>query len=133
MRITVAGYGAIGRYVATTFGRQHEIVPYDPTKGLGRRSVVINLKGWRMGEPRLPEMTLPTDEELAAGYEGELWMATKGDWKLEVVWRGDYAKYRCQAVRFSDPDNPAESRTFDYPHEVVDWISVWNMQLVGVR
>ncbi len=36
MRITVAGYGAIGQYVASTFGRAHEIVPYDPPKGLGQ-------------------------------------------------------------------------------------------------
>lgn len=93
----------------------------------------MSLNGWAMGEPRLPEMTVPTDEERETGCRGELWMATKGDWKLEVVWRGDHAKYLCRTVRLSDRDNPVEARTFDYPHEVVDWIGMWGAQLTRVR
>ena len=78
-------------------------------------------------------MTIPTDAELAAGYKGERWLATKGDWKLEVVWRGDHAKYLCLTARISHPDNPVESRSFDYPHEVNDWIGVWGAQLARAR
>jgi UDPglucose 6-dehydrogenase len=36
MRIAIAGYGSIGRYVDGVFGRLHEIVRYDPQLGLGR-------------------------------------------------------------------------------------------------
>ena len=36
MRITIAGYGSIGQYVGEVFGRCHDIVVYDPPKGLGR-------------------------------------------------------------------------------------------------
>ena len=35
MRITVAGYGAIGHYIDSVFGAKHEVLPYDPPKGLG--------------------------------------------------------------------------------------------------
>lgn len=35
MRITIAGYGSIGHYVASIFGKKHEIVAYDPPQGLG--------------------------------------------------------------------------------------------------
>jgi len=100
--------------------------------GRGRRSVAVNLRGWRMSEPRLPEMRVPTEGEVGT-YRGELWLATKGDWKLEVLWRGDHGKFLCRAVRVDDPDNPAASRTFDYPHEVVDWIGVWTTQLAKAR
>jgi len=93
----------------------------------------VSLKGWSMGESRLPEMTVPTPKELARGYQGELWMAVKGDWKLEVCWRGDHAKFNCQAVRLSAPENPMESRAFDYPHEVIDWIGIWGAQLARAR
>ena len=103
------------------------------TRGHGRRAVGVTLNGWHMGEPRLPEMTIPTADELAAGYGGERWMATKGDWKIEVVWRGDHAKYLCRTSRISDPENPMEARTFTYPHEVVDWIGVWGAQLARAR
>ncbi|MGH2377194.1 MAG: hypothetical protein ACRDGT_01820 [Candidatus Limnocylindria bacterium] len=33
MRITVAGHGAVGRYVAGVFGARHEIAVYDPPQG----------------------------------------------------------------------------------------------------
>jgi UDPglucose 6-dehydrogenase len=35
MRITIAGYGAIGHYIERVFGRKHEIALYDPPLGLG--------------------------------------------------------------------------------------------------
>jgi UDPglucose 6-dehydrogenase len=35
MRITIAGYGSIGHYLAGVFGSQHEIVLYDPPRGFG--------------------------------------------------------------------------------------------------
>lgn len=85
-----------------------------------------------MAEPRLPEMRVPDESELAT-YQGELWIATKGHWKLEVRWRGDHGKFLCRAVRVDDPQNPAEARTFDYPHEVVDWIGSWGTRLGNVR
>jgi UDPglucose 6-dehydrogenase len=34
MRITIAGYGSIGRYVESVFGTGHQIAPYDPPLGL---------------------------------------------------------------------------------------------------
>lgn len=85
--------------------------------------------GWSSSDPGLPEMSLPTEEELVAGYEGRLWRAQKGSWTLEVLWRGDTAKFFCQVLRA--PENePRESRAFDYPHEVVAWLGVWFAQLV---
>ncbi len=36
MRLTIAGYGTIGRYVEEVFGRCHEVAVYDPPKGLGK-------------------------------------------------------------------------------------------------
>lgn len=86
-----------------------------------------------MSEPRLPEMRTPSPQEVATGYRGDMWMATKGDWKLEVVWRGDEAKFHCRTSRISDPAKPVELRSFDYPHEVVDWIGIWSAQLVRAR
>jgi hypothetical protein len=104
------------------------------TKGYGRRSVVVSLQGgWTVPESRLPEMRVPSDDELAQGYRGDIWIASKGDWKIEVVWRGDQGKFLCRSVHADEPDNPRESRTFDYPHEVVDWIGVWSTQLVRAR
>ncbi|HEY8489739.1 MAG TPA: hypothetical protein VIO14_01985 [Dehalococcoidia bacterium] len=35
MRVTIAGYGSIGRYVEETFRGRHEIAVYDPPLGLG--------------------------------------------------------------------------------------------------
>jgi UDPglucose 6-dehydrogenase len=35
MKITIAGYGAIGHYIESVFGRRHEIAVYDPPIGLG--------------------------------------------------------------------------------------------------
>lgn len=92
----------------------------------------MNLQGWSIPEPRLPEMRVPSEGEIAAGYQGNMWIATKGNWKLEVVWRGDQGKFLCRTFRIDDPENPAESRAFDYPHEVVDWIGVWLTQLARV-
>jgi UDPglucose 6-dehydrogenase len=42
MRITIAGYGSIGRYIATVFGTKHEIVPYDPPLGIGRTADLVD-------------------------------------------------------------------------------------------
>lgn len=36
MRVTIAGYGSIGRYVEEVFRGRHEIAVYDPPLGLGR-------------------------------------------------------------------------------------------------
>ena len=36
MRITIAGYGSIGQFVKQIFGRFHEVLVFDPPKGLGR-------------------------------------------------------------------------------------------------
>lgn len=41
MRITIAGYGSIGHYVESVFGTRHEIVPYDPPRGLGNRAYLV--------------------------------------------------------------------------------------------
>lgn len=111
----------------------HDVCRACGRRGHGSRSIHVALKGWATDDPRLPEMSLPTFEELEEGYEGETWSATKGDWGLKVRWRGDHAKFLCEATRLSNPGDPAESRTFDYPHEVVDWISVWATQLVRAR
>jgi UDPglucose 6-dehydrogenase len=35
MRIGIAGYGNIGQYIGSVFGPSHEIVPYDPPRGIG--------------------------------------------------------------------------------------------------
>jgi UDPglucose 6-dehydrogenase len=42
MRITIAGYGAIGHYVESVFGRLHEVALYDPPLGLGSRSDLVD-------------------------------------------------------------------------------------------
>jgi UDPglucose 6-dehydrogenase len=42
MRITIAGYGSIGHYVESVFGRRHEVVPYDPPQGLGSRDDLVD-------------------------------------------------------------------------------------------
>jgi UDPglucose 6-dehydrogenase len=36
MRIAIAGYGSIGRYIEGVFARSHDIALYDPALGLGR-------------------------------------------------------------------------------------------------
>ena len=36
MRITIAGYGVVGRYLEAVFGQAHEVALYDPPQGLGR-------------------------------------------------------------------------------------------------
>jgi hypothetical protein len=77
-------------------------------------------------------MAVPTAEELAEGYAGCLWMARKGPWTLEVRWRGDLAKFFCRLLR-EDESEPREARTFDYPHEVVEWVGTWFAQLARAR
>ena len=42
MRITIAGYGSIGHYIESVFGRRHDIAVYDPPLGLGTRSDLLN-------------------------------------------------------------------------------------------
>ena len=56
---------------------------------------VALLPGWVSEDRGLPEMTLPTAGDIEAGYEGDVWTATKRSWKLEVRWRGDQARYQC--------------------------------------
>lgn len=102
-------------------------------KGAGDIAVRVDLKGWEVNLPGLPEMRVPTPAEVEEGYRGVLWRASKTTWNLDVVWRGDLGRYLCRAVRLEEPDDPAESRVFDYPHEVVDWISVWVAHLDKVR
>jgi UDPglucose 6-dehydrogenase len=38
VKITIAGYGSIGRYYEAILGAKHEIACYDPPKGLGREA-----------------------------------------------------------------------------------------------
>jgi hypothetical protein len=77
-------------------------------------------------------MSLPTEEETVQGYEGHLWTARKGPWALEVRWRGDTAKFLCRLLREAE-EGPREVRTFDYPHEVVEWVGIWFAQLARAR
>lgn len=42
MRITIAGYGAIGNYVESVFGRCHEIAVYDPPLGYTDRKELFD-------------------------------------------------------------------------------------------
>lgn len=71
-------------------------------------------------------MLIPSQAELDAGYEGDLWAATRQDQKLEVRWRGDHGKYLCRVYLNSEnEEEPTEARTFDYPHEVINWLGLW--------
>lgn len=88
--------------------------------------------GWTAREPALPEMTLPSAEELADGYEGVLWEARGAPWVLEVRWRGDRRKFLCRALR-EDEETPRSDRALDYPHEVVEWLQVWLTQIAHSR
>lgn len=82
--------------------------------------------GWSSEYTGVPDMNVPTPDELKAGYEGEIWIATRGKQRLEVRWRGDHAKYLCRVyLDAADKESPAESRTFDYPHEVINWLGLW--------
>lgn len=82
-------------------------------------------KGWTSGTQGIPDLSYPTEVELKAGYEGESWTGTNGAWTLEIMWRGDHAKYLCRALCRDERENPQESRTFNYPHEVVEWLEKW--------
>jgi hypothetical protein len=65
-------------------------------------------------------------EDYGPGYEGKLWTAYRGDQRLEVRWMGNHAKYFCRVfLAPGDLENPTEARTFDYPHEVIDWLAMW--------
>lgn len=88
--------------------------------------------GWSSDQAGLPEMTLPTRADIEAGYDGDLWTASKRSWRLEIRWRGDHAMYHCRAFRVGD-DRYREARSFEYPHEVVDWMSIWFAQLTNVK
>lgn len=90
----------------------------------GTIAVRLDLPGWETNLPGLMEMRVPSEEERAE-YQGDLWTATRDGWRLQVLWRGDHGRYLCKAIRLEEPEEPAESRVFDYPHEVVDWITVW--------
>lgn len=82
--------------------------------------------GWTSSDKGLPDMSCPDPEELKDGYVGVLWTAHRGDQTLEVRWMGNHAKYFCRVFMTpEDRENPAESRTFAYPHEVLDWLAMW--------
>lgn len=71
-------------------------------------------------------MIWPDATELEQGYEGVLWTAHRGNQKLEVRWMGNHAKYLCRVFLVpQDDENPTESRVFDYPHEVLQWLGIW--------
>ena len=78
-------------------------------------------------------MLSPTQAELDSGYEGDVWRAKKLSWDLEVRWRGDIGKYRCRVVKDGDEESPREARTFDYPHEVTEWMGRWFVQLAQAK
>jgi UDPglucose 6-dehydrogenase len=42
MKITIAGYGTLGHYVESVFGRRHEIALYDPPQGLRDESTLVD-------------------------------------------------------------------------------------------
>ncbi|GAG23398.1 unnamed protein product, partial [marine sediment metagenome] len=67
-----------------------------------------------------------------AGYNGVAWTATKLGWRLQVLWRGDQAKFYCRAGRIGE-DDVREARLFDYPHEVVEWMGRWFTQLAQAK
>ena len=85
--------------------------------------------GWAISEPRLPEMRVPSEDELAAGYRGETWSASKGPWTLNVVWAGDQGKFWCSAMHTESPTEPREMTSLDYPHEVIEWLGTWNARV----
>ena len=93
---------------------------------------VALLPGWVSEDRGLPEMTLPTAGDIEAGYEGDVWTATKRSWKLEVRWRGDQARYHCRTFKEGE-EAPREAKVFEYPHEVVEWMSLWFAQLANVK
>jgi len=81
--------------------------------------------GWASSDPGLPDMAWP-DDGVEAGYQGELWTATRGTQRIEVRWMGNHANYVCRVfLKYGDDENPAESRTFHYPHEIIDWMAMW--------
>ena len=82
-------------------------------------------KGWTSTGRGVPDLSRPTEAELKAGYEAEAWTATNGDWTLEILWHGNHAKYLCRVICRQATENPEESRTFNYPHEVVEWLEKW--------
>jgi len=88
--------------------------------------------GWSSDHLGLPEMTLPTESDLAGGYEGDMWIGKKQSWSLEVRWRGDQAKFHCHTFKAPE-EAPREAKVFDYPHEVVEWLSLWFAQLMNVK
>lgn len=77
-------------------------------------------------------MTLPTPTDVEAGYEGDTWLAKKGFWRLEVRWRGDHAKFHCRTFKV-DEEESREARAFEYPHEIIEWMSLWFAQLANVK
>ena len=75
-------------------------------------------------------MLRPTTPEISAGYEGELWSAYRGDREVQVRWMGNHGKFFCRAyANQKDPENPLDARSFDYPHEVIDWLAMWFQNL----
>ena len=42
MRITIAGYGSIGHYIESVFGRGNQVAVYDPPMGYGCRSDLVD-------------------------------------------------------------------------------------------
>jgi len=70
----------------------------------------------------ISDMTLPTAQQLEEGYEGVTWVARGPSQTLVVIWRGDFKQYFCEA-RLDVGEETRELRRFDYPHEVLAWLS----------
>lgn len=85
--------------------------------------------GWIKAKGGIPDLSFPTPEELARGYKAEGWWAAKDQWRVEVHWRGNQGVYFCRLVHGGDTENPHESHSFPYPHEVVDWLQKCFAQL----
>ena len=74
-------------------------------------------EGWVCRYPGIPDMDAP------AGF----WKAVKPDpvatfW-LKILWVPSAAKYLCE--HWVGDEEPREARTFNYPHEVVEWLQMW--------
>jgi len=92
-------------------------------QGRGPRLVRVDLPpGWSSRQAGLPEISIPTQAERDAGYVGDVWIARKLSWRIEVVWRGDIGRFRCRVIKNEEVDRPRDDRMFDYPHEVVEWV-----------
>ena len=88
--------------------------------------------GWNSSDAGLPDLSFPLEMD-DPEYEGELWSATKLSWQLKIRWMGNHAKYHCWVLQHENEDEPREALTFDYPHEVVDWLGKWFAHLAQAK